>query len=98
MMSEPYSVRGELEGSQHENSASRRGQRSTSRKAWHEVRDYTQREVDARQAMVGALKEDVVGRLVAVKVRSRMARSQACKLNEGHRKRRVVSDRGYGRI
>lgn len=46
----------------------RRGPRSSSRRAWLEVRDYTQREVEARQAMVAALKEDVVARLVAVKV------------------------------
>ncbi|KAK4686696.1 glucosamine-phosphate N-acetyltransferase, partial [Tremellales sp. Uapishka_1] len=46
---------------------SRRGPKSTARRAWQEVRDYTQREIEAREAMVGALKEDVVHRLVAVK-------------------------------
>lgn len=40
---------------------------STARRAWFEVRDYTQREVDCREAFVNALKEDVVSRLVSLR-------------------------------
>ena len=40
----------------------------TSRRAWTEVRDYTQREIQSREAMVGALKEDVVNEMVKLRV------------------------------
>ncbi|CAD6579224.1 MAG: hypothetical protein TREMPRED_002428 [Tremellales sp. Tagirdzhanova-0007] len=39
----------------------------TSRRAWTEVRDYTQREIQSREAMVGALKEDVVNEMVKLR-------------------------------
>lgn len=40
---------------------------STARRAWFEVRDYTQREVESREAFINALKEDVVSRLVSLR-------------------------------
>lgn len=40
---------------------------STARRAWFEVRDYTQREVESREAYVNALKEDVVAPLVSLR-------------------------------
>lgn len=49
-------------------SAFKRDERPTTRTAWDEVRDYTTREVQAREAMVGALKEVVVKELVRLKV------------------------------
>jgi len=48
--------------------AFRREERPTTRRAWDEVRDYTTREVLAREAMVGALKDVVVKELVRLKV------------------------------
>jgi hypothetical protein len=49
-------------------SAFRREEKSTTRRAWDEVRDYTVREIQSREAMVGALKEDIVKELVRLKV------------------------------
>lgn len=46
----------------------KREQKPTSRRAWDEVRDYTQREIHAREALVGALKEVVVQELLKLKV------------------------------
>ena len=46
----------------------RREMKPTSRRAWTEVRDYTQREIQSREAMVGALKEDVVREMVKLRV------------------------------
>lgn len=40
------------------------------RRAWDEVRDYTTREIQAKEALVGALKEAVVKELVKLKVGS----------------------------
>ncbi|WVF65636.1 hypothetical protein IAT40_000367 [Kwoniella sp. CBS 6097] len=51
----------------HDDAGPRKSQRSTTRRAWQEVRDYTQREVQSREAMVGALREDVVKELVKLK-------------------------------
>lgn len=48
-------------------SAFRREEKSTTRRAWGEVRDYTNREIQAREAMTGALKEVVVKELVRLK-------------------------------
>ncbi|KAK6904389.1 hypothetical protein I203_105202 [Kwoniella mangroviensis CBS 8507] len=45
----------------------RKQNRTTARKAWQEVRDYTQREIQSREAMVGALREDVMKELVKLK-------------------------------
>ncbi|WVR09117.1 hypothetical protein IAU60_006179 [Kwoniella sp. DSM 27419] len=44
----------------HDDVNPRTSRASTARRAWIEVREYTQREMQAREAMVGALKEDVV--------------------------------------
>lgn len=51
-----------------EHSVFRRDEKPTSRKAWDEVRDYTTREIQAKEALVGALKEAVVKELVRLKV------------------------------
>jgi hypothetical protein len=48
-------------------SAFRRDEKPTTRRAWDEVRDYTIREIQAREAMVGALREVVVKELVRLK-------------------------------
>ncbi|EIW67032.1 hypothetical protein TREMEDRAFT_34219 [Tremella mesenterica DSM 1558] len=47
----------------------RKGTRRTARKAWTEVRDYTLREIQSREAMTVALKEDVVKALVRLKAK-----------------------------
>jgi hypothetical protein len=49
-------------------SRSIRGPRSTTRKAWVEVRDYTSLEIQTRRAMVEALREVVIPELVQLKV------------------------------
>ena len=49
-------------------SVTRKETKSSVRKAWQEMRDYTQREVQSREAMVGALKQDVLRELVRLKV------------------------------
>lgn len=46
----------------------KRSEKPTSRRAWSEVRDYTLREIQAREAMKGALEEDVIKELVKLKV------------------------------
>lgn len=51
-----------------EHSVFRRDEKPTSRKAWDEVRDYTTREIQAKEALVGALREAVVKELVRLKV------------------------------
>jgi hypothetical protein len=51
-----------------DDSVFRRDEKPTSRKAWDEVRDYTTREIQAKEALVGALKEAVVKELVRLKV------------------------------
>lgn len=45
----------------------RKNPRTTTRRAWTEVRDYTLREIQSREALVSALKEDVVKELVKLK-------------------------------
>ena len=49
-------------------SPARKNPRTTTRRAWTEVRDYTLREIQSREALVSALKEDVVKELVKLKV------------------------------
>jgi hypothetical protein len=49
-------------------SRSIRGPRSTTRKAWVEVRDYTSLEIQTRRAMVEALREVVIPELLQLKV------------------------------
>jgi hypothetical protein len=49
-------------------SAFRKEEKPTTRRAWDEVRDYTQREIQSREAMVAALREDVVRELMRLKV------------------------------
>nr|XP_019009767.1 uncharacterized protein I206_05327 [Kwoniella pini CBS 10737]OCF48548.1 hypothetical protein I206_05327 [Kwoniella pini CBS 10737] len=52
----------------HDDSSGRRKQsKTTARKAWQEVRDYTQREIQSREAMVGALRADVLKELSKLK-------------------------------
>ncbi|KAK8843370.1 hypothetical protein IAR55_007027 [Kwoniella newhampshirensis] len=51
----------------HDDAGPRKNTKSTTRRAWQEVRDYTQREIQSREALVGALKEDVVKELVKLK-------------------------------
>lgn len=46
----------------------KRSEKPTSRKAWSEVRDYTLREIQAGEAMKGALEEDVIKELTKLKV------------------------------
>lgn len=41
--------------------------KSTARRAWFEVRDYTQREIESREALVHALQSDVIAGLVSVR-------------------------------
>lgn len=48
-------------------SAFRREEKPTTRRAWEEVRDYTTREIEAREALAGALREVVVKELVRLK-------------------------------
>ncbi|ADV23223.1 glucosamine 6-phosphate N-acetyltransferase [Cryptococcus gattii E566] len=45
----------------------KRSEKPTSRRAWSEVRDYTLREIQAREAMKGALEEDVIKELIKLK-------------------------------
>lgn len=47
----------------------RKGPKPTTRRAWAEIRDYTQREAQSREAMVSAVKEDVLKDLVKMRVR-----------------------------
>ncbi|WRT68976.1 uncharacterized protein IL334_005958 [Kwoniella shivajii] len=51
----------------HDDAGPRKQSKSTTRKAWQEVRDYTQRELQSREAMVSALREDVMKELVKLK-------------------------------
>ncbi len=51
-----------------EGSVTRKEAKSSTRRGWQEVRDYTQREIQSREAMVGALKEDVVRELTRLRV------------------------------
>ncbi|WWD21112.1 hypothetical protein CI109_105593 [Kwoniella shandongensis] len=51
----------------HDDAGPRKNAKPTARRAWQEVRDYTQREIQSREALVGALKEDVVRELVKLK-------------------------------
>ncbi|WVW79250.1 hypothetical protein I302_101216 [Kwoniella bestiolae CBS 10118] len=51
----------------HDDTNHRKQNKTTARKAWQEVRDYTQREIQSREAMVGALREDVMKELVKLK-------------------------------
>ncbi|KAL7421481.1 hypothetical protein Q5752_004368 [Cryptotrichosporon argae] len=41
--------------------------RSSTKSAWTEVRDYTQREIECRESLIHALRQDVMARLVAVR-------------------------------
>lgn len=50
-------------------SVTRRETKSSSRRGWQEVRDYTQREIQSREALIGAMKEDVVRELARLRVR-----------------------------
>nr|KIR86478.1 glucosamine 6-phosphate N-acetyltransferase [Cryptococcus tetragattii IND107] len=45
----------------------KRSEKPTSRRAWSEVRDYTLREIQAHEAMKGALEEDVIKELIKLK-------------------------------
>ncbi|KAL1406017.1 hypothetical protein Q8F55_007700 [Vanrija albida] len=47
--------------------ATRRDSNSSARRAWLEVRDYTQREIDSRGAFINALRDDVVGPLTSLR-------------------------------
>ncbi|ORX39052.1 hypothetical protein BD324DRAFT_618344 [Kockovaella imperatae] len=47
--------------------AFRREEKATIRRAWDEVRDYTQREMQSREAMVGAMREGVVRDLLRLR-------------------------------
>ena len=49
-------------------SGPRKGSKPTVRRAWAEIRDYTQREAQSREAMVSAVKEDVLKELVKMRV------------------------------
>ncbi|OWZ75844.1 glucosamine 6-phosphate N-acetyltransferase [Cryptococcus neoformans Tu401-1] len=63
----------------------KRSEKPTSRRAWSEVRDYTLREIQAREAMKGALEEDVIKELVKLKdlqVKIRNSLKQNVKLAE----------------
>ncbi|WWC91300.1 uncharacterized protein L201_006243 [Kwoniella dendrophila CBS 6074] len=51
----------------HDDAAHKKQSKATARKAWQEVRDYTQREIQSREAMVGALREDVMKELLKLK-------------------------------
>jgi hypothetical protein len=59
----------------------RKGQKPTIRRAWAEIREYTQREAQSREAMVSAVREDVLKELVKLKVStSGVSDSRAWKL------------------
>lgn len=45
----------------------------TVRKAWAEIIDYTQREAQSREAMVSAVREDVLKDLVKMRVSRRVS-------------------------
>ncbi|WOO83507.1 Glucosamine 6-phosphate N-acetyltransferase 1 [Vanrija pseudolonga] len=47
--------------------ATRRDSNSSARRAWLEVRDYSQREIDSRSAFINALRDDVVGPLTSLR-------------------------------
>lgn len=49
-------------------SGPRKGPKPTVRRAWGEIIDYTQREAQSREAMVSAVKEDVLKDLVKMRV------------------------------
>ncbi|WVO15309.1 hypothetical protein L204_102965 [Cryptococcus depauperatus] len=51
----------------HDDAPPRKSEKPTSRKAWAEVRDYTLREIEAREAMKEALTVDVVTELLRIK-------------------------------
>ncbi|WWC64114.1 uncharacterized protein I303_106722 [Kwoniella dejecticola CBS 10117] len=51
----------------HDDAGHRKQSKTSARKAWEEVRDYTQREIQSREAMVGALRAEVVKELVKLK-------------------------------